>query len=1119
MPITRHRPFLARLLALAALASLGAGPAAHAQADGAAPDAGPYWIRGAQVSPDGQSIAFAYRGQIWIVPSAGGEAIPLTERQFRSNAPQWSPDSRMIAFASDRFNISDVFVMPVDGGEIRRLTEHSGAEAPLAFTADGTEVLITATVAGDAKADYIDGLGQHIGVVMRVPVEGGRARLVMSLPTVQADVSPDGRTMAYVDRKSAESLWRKGEISDGTPDVWLFDFETGAHTKVTDYRGVDRSPSFSGDGTMLYWTTEMPEAGITDPDAAPQTFNVWRRAIDGSTPPEQVTAHDGLPVRFASVADDGTLVYTYDTELWRLDPDAAEPVKVPVTIRQGTLYDGEVYADLADEISDAAVSPDGSEIALVARGDIFVVSPASGEVRRITDTPQAERSVSFAPDGRKLLYAAEREGDWDIYETALVREGDTSFLKAIELAESVAIDTETDALQPAYSPDGTRIAYRDDRNAIRVLDIASGETTEVLPDDATYFYGENDFDFEWAPDGRHIVTTTGFISTNTEVEMVETDGEHTRHNISNSGFGDTWGGFSPDGSIVYWATDRFSQRNLSLEPGMQDVMVAYLTPEGFMRRELGDAAVRPTVQPAGDTGTEAAPTDAAATGAAVADDAAEESEAEAPVPLDFDGLAYRTARVTGAPIIPVLARITDDNKAMFLVSFLPANGVLKADMIDLSTGQPRQVFVKSPAGLSDIQLTPDGTRAYLIYKNAIETVNLANGAGAPVPFTLSATFNPVEEMKYIFDHHWRFVQSKFYDSEMHGVDWPAVREVYARYLPHISHWEDFVQLMDEMLGELNASHLTPRFKWANPGWDQTAELGIIPDTLHEGPGVRIAAVLPGGPAALVGDPLTEGAVILAVDGDEIAADAEIHPLLNRKAGRILRLTVQPAGEGAPVDVPVRAAPPGTDGELAYHRWVDRRRAMVDEMSGGRLGYTHVRKMEDDAFRQVYSDLMGRARDKEGAIVDTRFNLGGNLHDQLTSFLTGTRHSGLVTRNGVDMGTTPYIRWAKPTALLMNTFNYSDASVFPYYYKREALGPTVGDRVPGTGTAVLRPDQLDKRVELGVPQIGFRTVEGDFFENREIVPDEIVRTPPAAIEAGEDPQLKAAVEALLRQIDG
>jgi len=325
--------------------------------------------------------------------------------------------------------------------------------------------------------------------------------------------------------------------------------------------------------------------------------------------------------------------------------------------------------------------------------------------------------------------------------------------------------------------------------------------------------------------------------------------------------------------------------------------------------------------------------------------------------------------------------------------------------------------------------------------------------------------------------------------------------------------------MDEMLGELNASHLTPRFKWANPGWDQTAELGIIPDTLHEGPGVRIAAVLPGGPAALVGDPLTEGAVILAVDGDEIAADAEIHPLLNRKAGRILRLTVQPAGDGAPVDVPVRAAPPGTDGELAYHRWVDRRRAMVDEMSGGRLGYTHVRKMEDDAFRQVYSDLMGRARDKEGAIVDTRFNLGGNLHDQLTSFLTGTRHSGLVTRNGVDMGTTPYIRWAKPTALLMNTFNYSDASVFPYYYKREALGPTVGDRVPGTGTAVLRPDQLDKRVELGVPQIGFRTVEGDFFENREIVPDEIVRTPPAAIEAGEDPQLKAAVEALLRQIDG
>jgi tricorn protease len=228
--------------------------------------------------------------------------------------------------------------------------------------------------------------------------------------------------------------------------------------------------------------------------------------------------------------------------------------------------------------------------------------------------------------------------------------------------------------------------------------------------------------------------------------------------------------------------------------------------------------------------------------------------------------------------------------------------------------------------------------------------------------------------------------------------------------------------------------------------------------------------------------------------------------------------VQPPDGGPPVDQFVRAAAPGAEYELAYERWVEKRRAMVDELSGGRLGYTHVRGMDDASFRQVYADLMGPARDREGAIIDTRFNLGGLLHDQLTAFLTGERHSGLVTRTGVDLGTSPFTRWAKPTALLMNSWNYSDASVFPYYYIREEIGPSVGDRVPGTGTAVLSLPQQEPRLTIAFAQLGFRTMEGDFFENREIVPDEIVRADPDALEEGRDPQLEAAVAALIRAID-
>ncbi|SDG48936.1 S41 family peptidase [Alloyangia pacifica] len=1058
----------------------------------------PFWVRGAQISPDGSTIAFTYRGQIWIVPSEGGEAVPLTERQFRSTSPVWSPDSSRIAFASDRFNLADVFVMPVAGGEITRLTRHSGAEHPLAFSADGAEVLFSADRLGTPTADHLTGLGLIAGVVMRVSVTGGRPRLVMPLPSGQLDVSPDGRTLAYVDRTSPEVPWRKREISDGTSDIWLYDIQAGTHRRFTRYRGSDRSPAFSADGSELFWATEMPEAGIGDPDAAPETFNIWRMPLAGEGAPTRVTSHDRLPVRFVSAADDGTLAYTYDTQIWRLDPGAAAPVQVPLRIRQGTLLKGEVYGDLGDQITETSVSPDGSELAVVARGDIFVLSPLSGEVRRITDTPQAERSVSYGPDGRRLLYAAEREGDWDIYQTALTREEDENFLSALALEEVQLIDTGTDALQPAYAPDGIRIAYRDDRNAIRIWDSRTGESSEILPDSATYFYGEAEFDFAWSPDGRYILTTTGFGSANTEVELIETTGAHLRHNLSDSGFGDHGAGFSPDGSVVFWATDRFSERNLDENGGTQDVMAAYLTPEGYLQRELGEAApIPPTgAEPSSEGKEEAAP----------------------PLEPDFEGLPYRRSRITGASVVPVLAEMTPDNAGMVLVTFQPTIGVLTGSVIDMASRHPRQVFATSPAGIVDIAISPDRGTLYLMHADGVEIVDVASGASAPVPFSLQASYDPVAEMEYLFEHHWRFVQSKFYDAGMHGVDWPGVRDIYARYLPHLSHWEDFAELMAEMLGELNASHLNTRFASDSPSWDSTAELGLYYDTLHEGPGVRIAATLPGGPAALLGPSLAEGAVILAVDGEEIGPEADITPLLNRRAGDLLRLTVQPADGGAARDMTLRAAPPGTEPELAYAHWVTTRRAMVEELSGGRLGYTHVRSMDDASFRQVYSDLMGKARDKEGAIVDQRFNFGGFLHDQLTAFLTGSRHSGLVTRNGVDLGTTPYTRWAKPTALVVNSWDYSDASVFPYYYIHEGLGPSVGDMVPGTGTAVLRPPLLEPRLVLGVPQLGFRTVEGDFFENREIVPEEIVRVTPEDIEAGRDPQLAAAVAALLRDID-
>jgi tricorn protease len=1061
---------------------LGINHPFHGPAAAQSPDpASPLWMRSPAISPDGETIAFTYRGRIYTVDSAGGEAVALTDPQFRATNPAWAPDGSAIAFSAAVFNVGDVYVAPLDGGEIRRLTYNELADVPLAFTPDGQDILFASAGISPMDANFLDAFTfTPLGAVLSVPAAGGREREALAIPAPQAAVSPDGNLIAYVFERSPEVTFRKRQISDGTSDIWIFDRRTGEHRQLTTHRGREKSPAFSPDGAYVYFTAEMPAGGGADPDAAPASTNVWRMATDGSGAPEQITFHDTLPVRGLSVSGDGTVAYGYDGEIWTIAP-GGEPAKVPVRIAQGTLAAGAAPVNVNDQVTEVTVSPDRSELALIARGDVYVVDAATGATRRITATPQAERSVSFSPDGTALLYASDRQIDWDLFETRIVRAGeDAGFVGAAELAETVLLDTDTDLLQPLYSPQGDKVAYRDGRNAIKVLDIASGAITEALPDSATYSYGEGDLTHGWSPDGRYIVTTSGFEIGNSEVEVIEVaTGE--RHNISLNGFADKAPQFGRDGTMVYWLSDRFSMRQLDNQTATNDVVGVYLSRE------------------------------------AAADHAAGRSPVTAGAP-DFAGAPDRAMRLTAFPQLTGFMDLSADGSTLHLVALVPGLG-LAGYAVDPGTGAARLLFQRPGTGTESFATDRDGTTLYVAGSGQLDAYDLATGEMRSIPFDTTAPRDARAEMAYIFDHQWRFVQSKFYDPAMHGVDWPTMRELYARYLPHISHWEDFAELMAEMQGELNASHMFSGFHSGEPWWDEVGSLGVYYDRAHAGPGVRVAGVLPGGPADAPGSLLVPGAVILSVDGVTIGPDADIAPLLNHKVGTPVRLGVVAPGADARAEQMVTPVTGAAEAVLAYNRWVAERRALVEELSGGRLGYVHVAAMNDTEMRKVYAELMGRYGKAEGAIIDVRFNLGGFLHDQLVAFLTGTRHSGPYTRNGVDLGLTPFDRWARPTVLLQNAFSYSDGSIFPAYYKREALGPIVGDRVPGTGTAVYGATQLEPRLDLSVAQLGFRTKEGEFFENTEIVPDVLVPTEPNFIVQNRDPQLEAAVAALLAEIDG
>lgn len=1077
------------LLALILVLSFSSGlssAATESQARTTDPDR-PLWMRYPAISPDGTRIAFAYRGQIWIVPSQGGEATALTGAPFYSSHPIWSPDGKRIAFTSDRHGNADVFIVPVDGGPATRLTYHSASDRPMAFSRNGEQVFFDSNRLGDPVADAFDaqkGLGAPIiRQVYAVPSSGGRPHLVSATPMLDLSPGRDGKQMLYTSFGSIENPWRKHQVSDSAGDIWLYDTapkgnSAGKHRRLTQWRGEDRNALFMPDQAAMVWLSERGGS-----------FNVWRRALDGGEP-EQVTHHTQWPVRFLSSADDGTLAYAWDGEIWILPQGKGEPRRVPVQIRQTDLVDGPAVTSVNDSATELSVSPDGKELAVIARGEVFVVSTADGATRRITRTPAEERFVSFSQDGRKLLYASERGGDWDIYESRLTRDADTGFSGAAPFEEALLLDSDSDSYQPLYSPVGDKIAYVDNRSTIRVLDTTTGDSVEVLPTDVAYSYQDGDMQFAWSPDGRWLVARTGMAGSN--VELLDATGRMPRQDLTLNGFSDNDPSVSADGSLVLWISDRNGLRTAISQGVQKDVYAAFLTREAFEAFKSG--------------GEKTPPEDAAAK----LDVSTPANGAGLP---EVAGLDLRTVRLTPFSTPVAFYRLTPDGKKLVFVS-LQADGTAAGTLLDLKTKVSKQLFTR-PAGADDSYVTDPKVESLFVLSNgAISRYGLGDGKKTPVPFKAEMVRDVHAEVASIFDHSWRATRETFYRPDMQGVDWDAVGAHYRRFVPLIVHWENLSELLSEMQGELNASHQGTHFQRKNPLGDQTASLGLYYDQSYEGEGVRIAEVIPGGAADHRDSPLVPGAVILSVDGIPIQADMSIDQLLNRRAGKPVLLSVKPADGGPEVSETLKPVNLLEENALAYRRWVAKRREMVERLSQGRIGYVHISGMALAQYQQAYGELFGRYRDADGVIVDIRFNGGGNLHDQLVVMLTGENDSDLISRDGNTIIRNPVGRFTKPSVLLVNASSYSDASVFPMLYQVKRIGKIVGERVPGTGTARSVVSELQPGLTYTVPELGFRLKDGNWFENTEVEPEVLIYNDPDSVAAGHDRQLKQAVEELL-----
>lgn len=1120
LSFSARRPALrtALLLGLTLATSL---PAANLPAANLPNPATNRFLRQPAISPDGSVIAFTYRGDLWTVPSGGGEARRLTSHPAWETAPVFSPDGKKLAFASDRHGQLDVFVMDAAGGEPQRLTYHSADDLPATFSPDNARIYFNSGRV-DAPNAYLTRLRSP--ELYSVAVSGGRAEMVLTTPTEALSFSPDGRFAVYHDLKGFEDPLRKHHTSSVARDLWIFEPGSGRHQKLTDFKGEDRHPVFVDGGRAIAFLSEREGS-----------FNVFKMPLQtaAGTALVQVGAATPLtrfgphPVRHLTAASDGTLAFGVLGEIYVLAP-GGEPRKLEISIRADRQVNDQRVQIATDGATEFAISPHGDEMAFVVRGEIFAASIEHGTTRRLTSTPQQERSLSFTPDGRTLYFAAERGESWDIHRVSLARENEERFFEATALREELVVSTAAEEFQPVVSPDGKWLAYLENRDALQLRNLETGATRNLIPAERNYSYQDGDIEYDFAPDSRWLAATYfGFNRWVGEVALVDLE-KNLVHNLSESGYQEGTPQWSPDGSALFFLSDREGRRLHGGQGADGDVFAMAVDTAAFDRARLTVEELERLTQKDKDMEEDG-------DGKNGGKGKKEKKKVE-PIQFELEGRQARLTRATlhSAPINDY--DVAPDGEAVVFIAQVEDKWDLwlakwregeSSRLAELGDEQPGRVAFSSD-GKKVVVQKGDGRLLYVDVENLLGKKKNGEGGGnggggkggaKPIAYKAELEIDPVAERQYFFDHAWRQVRQKFYQENLHGADWPALRQTYGAFVADIAHPRDFAELLSEMLGELNASHTGARYRpRPAPDADRTASLGLLFDPQDRGPGLLVTEILPRSPAKKAGSNLAPGVRILTIDGEEIGSNLDPAALLNRKEGQRVLLGLKDA-QGKTFDEVIKPISLREEQELLYERFLLRLSALTEKLSGGRVGYVHVAGMNDPSFRRFYREALGHNSDKEALIVDTRGNGGGWLHDDLVSFLEGRPWGQFQPRGKKvgDFGGEPMQRWARPSVVLQNEENYSDAHVFPYAYQQLGIGKLIGSPVAGTGTAVWWERQIDGETVFGIPQVGIVTKDGKYLENLDLMPDIEVYNDPESVNRGEDRQLQKAVEELLRQL--
>ncbi len=1018
----------------------------------------------------GELITFSYQGDIWIVERDGTLVRRLTNHLARDVSPRFSPDGQQIAFSSNRFGNHDVFLVGVEGGEPTQLTFRTEArvgDVVEGWTRDGR--IMFATSRGVMSRFYSPLYTVSPEGDLPVPMEMDQAR--------NAAESLDGRYLVF--NRAGLSTSRKGQKGNRTTDIWILDRRSGDFTRLTDpisnpeMEGFrehvhDAIPMWGADD-MIYFVSERD--GI---------FNLWRMSPDGGNI-SQVTRHTQGGVKYPAISNDGrTIVYTNDHELFVLDVPNGTPQEVSVELAFDPSINQVEWVEVEDQAQGFAAHPGGDMVAVDSRGEIFIVPADSekGEKSQVTSSAWRDRYQKFSPNGEYLAHISDEGAEEQLWVTELAT-GERRKL------------TDHDSYKSAnyvWSPDSERIAFVA-ANRLFEVDVGSGRTTELA-------YNRNrGFNLrEYSPDGRWLVFSRSDLDEDSEVYLFEVDSRREL-NVTQDPFRDYDGVLTPDAAFIVFRSSR--------DAGTPHLFVASLD---ALTEDPDDPLVKGR-----DEEEEDEEEDRRGSGG-------DEEEAPTALTVDPDGIRERAKQLTSGSNGAGSYFLSADGETVYYTSSDDEGAGLFS--VPVAGGESRKV---ASGSFSNIQPTKDRRAIFFGRgRGQIHHMSLSSARPEQVEFSFSVKVDHRAEWEQIFEEAWRVMKFRFYDPNMHGKDWDAIKAHYKPLLAHVGTYEDAHDLANQMIGELNASHVGVRGSSSVSMESEyaTRETGVELEAAQGG--YRVSHVYRDGPADKEWLDIEVGDYVLAIDDQEIRPPENYWKILNHVLNEYVTLRVADSPGGANArDQRVRTAT--SLRSVRYLEWVEKNREFVEQESGGRIAYVHIEGMNQPSLR-IFENEINRFWNAEGIIVDIRYNGGGNTDQQILDILERRPYEYWNNRWAApSSGRRPRQAIAGPKVMLINARSGSDSEVTPLGFRDLGLGSIVGNptaaAVIATGSyglihggSIRTPGSLVVNYDPTKPHN-----HGINLENYGVAPDVFVWNTPEDELAGYDRELKAAVDEALRML--